>query len=180
MGELLRVTVPGAVLAAFTDWRQLPTMTDAIQCGGWVWRGIVPWVKPAYRPTMNRFASQCEYVVWGTNGPRALDGGPPLPGFFEASAPREREHITQKPIDVMRSLCRIAPPGGVVLDPFCGSGTTAVAAVLEGRRAICCEVVPEHADVARRRLAAAEAGTDHRNPLQGGLFAGGSESPALG
>jgi site-specific DNA-methyltransferase (adenine-specific) len=104
IGELARVCVPGAVLAAFTDWRQLPTMTDALQAGGFVWRGIVPWVKQSYRPTMNRFGNQCEYVVWGTNGPRALEGGPPLPGFYEANPPRDREHITQKPIEVMRAL----------------------------------------------------------------------------
>ncbi len=171
MAEAMRAATQGAVLAAFTDWRQLPTMTDAIQCGGWIWRGVVPWVKHAYRPTMNRFSSQCEYVVWGTNGARALEGGPPLPGFYEGNPPRDREHITQKPIDVMRALCRIAPPQGVVLDPFAGSGTTAVAAVLEGRRAICCEIVAEHAEISRRRLAAAEAGTDYRNPSQGGLFA---------
>ena len=174
MGELLRVTVPGGVLATFTDWRQLPTMTDAVQCGGWIWRGIVPWVKPAYRPTMNRFSSQCEYVVWATNGPRPLEGGPPLPGFYESNSPREKEHITQKPVDVMRSLCRVAPEQGIILDPFAGSATTAVAAILEGRRAICCEIVPEHADTARRRLAAAEAGTDHRQPQQPCLFSEGS------
>jgi site-specific DNA-methyltransferase (adenine-specific) len=177
MGEALRVCVPGGVLATFTDWRQLPTMTDALQCGGWIWRGVVPWVKRSYRPTMNRFSSQCEYVAWGTNGARALDGGPPLPGWYEGDPPRgdDREHITQKPLEVMRALCRIAPPQGLVLDPFAGSGTTAVAAVLEGRRAICFEVAPEHAETTRRRLAAAESGTDYRRPEQASLFAARAE-----
>ena len=173
MGEAMRACVPGAVLAAFTDWRQLPTMTDAVQCGGWIWRGIVPWVKTMYRPTMNRFGSQCEYLVWATNGGRPLDGGPPLPGFYEGNAPQQREHMTQKPIEVMRGIVRIAPPNGLVLDPFAGSGTTGVAAVMEGRRAIVCEIVPEFAEIARQRMAAAEAGTDYRNPNQGGLFAKG-------
>ena len=45
LSQALRVTRPGGVIAVFTDWRQLPTTTDAIQCGGWVWRGIVPWNK---------------------------------------------------------------------------------------------------------------------------------------
>lgn len=42
LGECLRIAKPGALLCMFCDWRQLPTATDAMQCGGWVWRGIVP------------------------------------------------------------------------------------------------------------------------------------------
>lgn len=169
MSEARRACSPGAALIAFADWRQLPTTTDAIQLGGWIWRGIVPWTKPSSRPQAGRFNASCEYAVWGTNGPRTPEGDC-LPGFYEAMPPRDREHITQKPIDVMRSLCRICPVGGVVLDPFGGSGTTGVAALLEGRRAIICEIVPEHAAMARERMAATVRGVDYRQPAQGGLF----------
>ncbi len=168
MSEARRACKPGAVLLAFTDWRQLPTMTDAIQCGGWIWRGIVPWAKPNARPQQGRFVSSCEYVAWGTNGPRELEGGS-LPGFYEASSPRDKEHITQKPVDVMQGLVRIVPVGGIVLDPFAGSGTTGVAALLEGRRAILCEMVAEHAETSRRRCAAAVSGANHKTSQQPGL-----------
>lgn len=70
--------------------------------------------------------------------------------------------------------------GGVVLDPFGGSGTTGVAALLEGRRAIVCELVPEYAEIARARMEAAESGRDWKKPLQASLFAAaesGRESP---
>ncbi len=93
--EALRVVKPGGVCILFTDWRQLPTTTDALQAGGWVWRGIVPWAKPNARPQQGRFSAQCEYAVWGTNGPRKL-AGDCLPGFFEADPPRSRDHVTQK------------------------------------------------------------------------------------
>lgn len=172
MGEALKATVGGGAIVAFSDWRQLPTMTDAVQCGGWIWRGVVPWTKPSSRPQLGRFSASCEYAVWGTNGPRPIEGDA-LPGFFEAQAPRERDHVTQKPLDVMRGLVKIAPKGGLVLDPFAGSGTTGVAALVERRRVILCEVVPELASVCRARLLAAESGTDHRAPAQRGLFAGG-------
>ena len=158
MGEAMRATRPGGVLLAFTDWRQLPATTDAIQAGGWVWRGIVPWWKPSGRPTQGRFSNTCEYVVWGSNGPRdlmALDGKA-LPGFYQANSPRSREHITQKPLDVMRSLVKICPEGGVVLDPFMGSGTTGVAAMLERRRFVGVEMVPGHQQVAERRIREAQ------------------------
>lgn len=159
LSEALRATKPGGVALLFTDWRQLPATTDALQAGGWVWRGVVPWAKTTYRPQSGRFAAQCEYVVWGSAGSMGLDYAEAcLPGFFSASAPREREHQTQKPLDVMRQLVKIAPKGGTVLDPFMGSGTTGVAAVLEGREFIGSEMTEHYFEVARRRITTAEQG----------------------
>ena len=153
LGEARRVLAPGGIVGLFTDWRQLPSMTDALQVGGYVWRGIVPWYKPIARPQMGRFTASCEYLIWGSNGalPTAR-GVPPLPGFYEGSAPQQRDHQTQKPLDVMRSLVRIVPPGGVILDPFMGSGTTGCAAVLEGRRFVGSELMPHYLDVSERRI----------------------------
>jgi len=163
IGECTRVSKPGAVGALFTDWRQLPATTDALQSGGFVWRGVVPWAKTSYRPQSGRFAAQCEYVVWGSNGPMPTDYTlPSLPGFYQAASPRDREHITQKPLSVMRGLVKIVPEGGVVLDPFAGSGTTGVAAVLEHRRFIGVELTEHYAAVAAARLAEAETGRDPR------------------
>jgi len=154
--EALRVTREGGVILTFSDWRQLPTTTDAIQSGGWIWRGVVPWSKPGLRPMSGRFRAECEYVVWGSAGPMPWDyEAPALPGFFQARPPNDREHITQKPLDVMRELVKIVPEGGTVLDPFMGSGTTGVAAILEGRRFIGVEMTEHYHAVAERRLAEA-------------------------
>lgn len=153
LGEALRVTKPGGVVIVFTDWRQLPVTTDAIQAGGWVWRGIVPWHKPNGRRTQGRFANNCEFVVWGTCGPRPLDAIPnTLDGFFQINTPRDREHITQKPLQLMRELVKVVPEGGTVFDPFMGSGTTGVAGVLENRRFVGIEMVDEYVAVAARRI----------------------------
>lgn len=123
LAECLRVTKPGGTCLLFTDWRQLPVTTDALQAGGWVWRGIVPWVKPDARPQAGRFTAQCEYVVWGSAGAMPLSlGDDCLPGFYQAIAPRNREHITQKPVSVMRSLVKIAPAGGGCPGPVHGCG----------------------------------------------------------
>ena len=159
LSECLRVVKPGGVALLFTDWRQLPTTTDALQAGGWVWRGIVPWHKPNGRPTQGRFANTCEYAIWGTNGPRPLDALPnALRGFYQINTPREREHITQKPLELMRSLVRIAPPGGTILDLFAGSGTTGIAALLEGRSFVGVELNEHYAQVACERIATAARG----------------------
>lgn len=151
LGECLRILKSGGAAALFTDWRQLPMTTDALQAGGFVWRGIVPWHKPSGRPTQGRYSNTCEYVVWGSKGPRelgALDGD-----LIEAGQCR-----TQKPLEVMRKLVRIAPKGGAVLDPFAGAGTTGVAAVLEGRRFVGVELTEHFARVASERITTAARG----------------------
>lgn len=144
---------PGAPALFFTDWRQLPISTDYLQSGGWVWRGVVPWAKKTARPQMGRFSAQCEYVVWGSAGPMATERGVGcLPGFYDYAYPTDREHVTQKPLDLMFDMVEICPAGGVVLDPFMGSGTTGVACVQTGRPFIGCEQSEEYFAVACRRI----------------------------
>jgi site-specific DNA-methyltransferase (adenine-specific) len=65
-------------------------------------------------------------------------------------------HPTVKPTALMRYLCRlVTPPGGIVLDPFMGSGSTGKAAVLEGFRFIGIERDPGYFEIAKRRIQAA-------------------------
>lgn len=62
-------------------------------------------------------------------------------------------HPTVKPTELMRWLCRlITPPGGMVLDPFCGSGSTGKAAVLDGYQFIGIEADEHYASIARQRI----------------------------
>jgi len=62
-------------------------------------------------------------------------------------------HPTVKPTDLMRYLCRlVTPPNGIVLDPFCGSGSTGKAAMLEGLNFIGIELEGEYVELAQRRI----------------------------
>jgi hypothetical protein len=73
------------------------------------------------------------------------DGGAP--------GPRANHHPTVKPVDLMRWLVRlVTPKGGVVLDPFMGSGSTGKAAMLEGFRFIGCDLDPDYIAIARARI----------------------------
>lgn len=66
---------------------------------------------------------------------------------------RKNHHPTVKPVKLMTYLCRlITPPGGTVLDPFTGSGSTGIAAVLEGFTFIGIEQNAEYAEIARKRI----------------------------
>jgi site-specific DNA-methyltransferase (adenine-specific) len=68
---------------------------------------------------------------------------------------RRNPHPTVKPTDLMRYLVRlVTPPGGTVLDPFTGSGSTGRGAVLEGFNFIGCELSSEYAEIARARIRA--------------------------
>lgn len=160
LSESLRLLRPGSPACVFTDWRQLPITTDAFQAGGFVWRGVGVWTKNnGSRPQMGRFRSDAEFLVWGSAGPMrsgedvgCLAGAwtaAPVPGI-------DREHITEKPVEVMTEIVRIAPPGGIVLDPFAGSGSTGVAALRVGRRFVGIEKSPHYFDTACTRLRAEE------------------------
>jgi site-specific DNA-methyltransferase (adenine-specific) len=83
--------------------------------------------------------------------------------FYTAKASAaERQgvtHPTVKPLDLMAYLCRlVTPPGGIVLDPFAGSGTTLKAAISEGFQAIGIERDPDYHAMAERRLNGAQLG----------------------
>jgi len=150
----------GALLACFTDWRQLPTVSDALQGGGWIWRGIFVWDKTeAARPQLGQYRAQCEYVVWGSKG--VMGDGPAAPGVYRgATVPTaRRDHQTEKPVELIETLLTIVPEGGVVLDPFLGSGTTAVACVNTGRRFVGFELHPEYYEIAVDRIQAAQEQT---------------------
>ena len=173
--EALRIARPGSPIILFTDWRQLPATTDALQAAGAIWRGVFPWCKPAGRPGgQGRFRNASEFAVWGSNGDMpARDELKHLPGYHteageeipylhgyheESVRKKDKHHITGKPTALMRVMAQACVPGGTILDPFAGSGTTGVAALLEGRQFIGIEQSPVNARIAEARLADAANG----------------------
>lgn len=72
--------------------------------------------------------------------------------------PERAEHPTQKPLELVeRMVLASCPPGGLVLDPFAGSGTTGAACARHGRAFVGFEINPEYCAVARQRIATAHA-----------------------
>jgi hypothetical protein len=88
------------------------------------------------------------------------------PGKTERNAGlNANHHPTVKPVDLMRWLVRlVTPPGGTVLDPFLGSGTTAVAAILEGFDWVGCELTADYLPIIEGRTAWARQHLGHKAP----------------
>lgn len=148
-------TRPSGYSFVFADWRQLPAATDAIQLGGWVWRGLVTWSKAHMGQGMsNRFRMNAEYVVWGSRGTLpSVAGGVCASSVFEVVPVKDRDHPTQKPVELIQHLLRVVPGHPLtVLDPFCGSGSTLVGAYSLGHRAIGIEIEERYCEIAAKRL----------------------------
>ena len=112
---------------------------------------------------------------WRTGNVHSMHGGR-VPDKISAN-----HHPTVKPIALMRYLIKlVTPPGGLVCDPFTGSGTTLCAAVIDGYQYIGIDMTPEYIEIAKRRVAywaeVGEAGLEYEpdppppDPSQTTLF----------
>lgn len=140
----------------FSDWRQYPLASDAMQFGDFIWRGTVAWDKTegSRAPHKGYFRHQCEYVLWGTKRTclKATHAGPFAGCYRFPVKQSDKHHLTGKPTPLMERLVSIVPEGGIVLDPFAGSGTTLVACANTGRRYIGIERTAEYVQITKNRL----------------------------
>jgi DNA methylase len=124
-----------------------------------------------FRDAYGEFAGQAECTVHrGADSGGASRFFPVFryePKAGSAERPRLADgtaHVTVKPVDLIRWLVRlVTPPGGTVLDPFAGSGTTGEACIVEGFRSVLIEREPKYAELIVTRL---------RKPIQPDLFGG--------
>ena len=155
LGECWRIARDGAPLMVFTDWRQLPALSDAVQAAGWKWLGIVPWDKRSARPQMGRFRQQCEYVLFASKGRIIEHARSCLPGVYSYPVVAARKvHLTSKPVPLIENLLAVAAAQATVLDPFMGGGSVGEACIRTGRGYIGMELSPEYYEISRSRLTA--------------------------
>jgi hypothetical protein len=116
----------------------------------------------AYRNSKGGKSQSMAGALGPHEGYRECDGVNASRFFYVAKASRrergqDNTHPTVKPVELLKYLVRLTatPFGGVVLDPFMGSGTTGVACMLEGRSFVGIEREPEYIAIAEKRIAAA-------------------------
>lgn len=127
-----------------------------------------------YRDTQSDSVARGHFNGWDNKGHTGDTGGASRFFYVAKASKRDRStdgaanntHPTCKPSQLMKYLCRlVTPPNGVILDPFLGSGTTGVAAKLEGFSFVGIEVDSEYLEIARRRIEAAEDESRAQLPL---------------
>jgi DNA modification methylase len=157
LSECWRLCQEGAPVLVFTDWRQLPIVTDAVQGAGFHWRGVLVWHKASGRPMLGEFRRDCEFIVYGCKGRFVPHSRTCFPGTYSYAVNHLlKNHMTAKPDALLRDLIQIVPPGGTVLDPFLGGGTTARAASATGRKCLGIELSNEYTEIAVKSLQTAE------------------------
>jgi len=153
LSECWRLVPPGAPVLVFSDWRQLPAMTDAIQAAGFEWRGVVVWHKPSARPMLGSFRRDAEFVVYAAKPPAKTFSRRCLPGVFtHRVVASEKVHLTSKPVELLVELLGVTPDGGCILDPFIGGGAVPLACLETGRRFFGVELSAEYYALAGQRI----------------------------
>lgn len=154
--EARRVLKPGGHLLAFIDWRMSANLSAALESADLRQHPTLVWDK-TYFGMGSIFRNQHEFIIHMSNGapvpPQRRDVG----NVIQCKPIRGGLHPTEKPVPLLRTLISVTcPAGGLVVDPFAGSGATGVAAAEEGRTFLGVELSPEYAAIAAKRLAEAQ------------------------
>ena len=165
--ESFRVLKPGAHLYCWCDHVNYPAIRAELEASGFHYKNCLVWVKNNHGSgdLKGNWAPQHEFVLFVTKGKgramfgkrqpnvfyRRLEGG--TTKFFSKVSNYRFDHGTTKPVELLRIIIQAASaPGEIVLDPYGGSGSTAEACILEGRRFILSEVDGDYCRVAQNRI----------------------------
>ncbi|MEM8610665.1 MAG: DNA methyltransferase [Cyanobacteria bacterium P01_H01_bin.105] len=149
--EVYRLLKPNSFAISFYGWTKVDEFMLAWRQAGFRIVGHLTFVK--------KYASSKSFLAYHHESAFLLaKGNPakpaePIGDVLEFRYTGNKLHPTQKPVAPLRQLIRsFSKPGDVILDPFAGSGSTAVAAFLEKREFLTIEKMPEYFDIAHQRL----------------------------
>ena len=172
MNELKRVLKPEGQIYIFCSTKQIPQYMSILEAG-WQFRNLLVWYKtnPAPRLSKTNFVFANEYIIYAINSPEVKPGQitfnfarqPDMHNTIITSALQGKErlkgengralHPTQKPLSILKKIIAISSKeGDIVLDPFMGVGSTAVAVKMLRRAYVGCELNVQYVNVACRRL----------------------------
>lgn len=183
IAECLRVLKPNGTIAISGTYHSIYQCGFVLQELGCRILNDLVWFKPNGAPALagRNFTASHETVIWASKSKNAkhtfnyatsktwyapndklLNPGKQMRSVWSIATTPKREktmgqHPTQKPLELLLRLVAICSNSGdVVLDPFCGSGTTGVAAVSLSRRFIGIDLNEKHLELARRRIEATD------------------------
>jgi site-specific DNA-methyltransferase (adenine-specific) len=150
---------PGGALVSFCPDRRISSLADDCERAGltfrqsWYWHKLDP--PMTFRGVLQFAVEPMIYAVKGKGARLRVANAGRAHNVFEFPTAKRRRHPNEKPVELLTAiLSRACREGGRVLDPFCGSGTTLVAAVRLGMSAVGIELNPRYAAAAARRVEA--------------------------
>jgi len=154
--QMHRVLRPNSLAVAFYGWSKIDLFMDAWKSSGFSVVGHIVFRK-AYASKSRFLGYQHEQAYLLAKGRPPLPASP-VPDVLDFPYSGNRFHPTQKPVAPLKTLISaFTKPGDTVLDPFCGSGSTLVAAQQLGRKFIGIELDACHHATASSRIARREA-----------------------
>ena len=169
IGECLRILKPGGSIFICGSYHNIFQIGFILQQFDVKILNDIIWFKPNAQPniTCRMFTQSTETVIWAAKGKKwtfnydqmkELNKGKQMRNMWAIPYPSQSErwagkHPTQKPISLLeRIILAASSPGDIILDPFLGSGTTAVVAKMHGRRCIGIEKNKEYRTIIEKRL----------------------------
>ena len=160
--EVFRILKPDSHCYIMVNGRNLKELWQAAEQAGFNFQNLLVWEKGNVTP--NRYyMNACEFILMLRKGKAKTINNAGTSNLIRVKNPvGKKNHPTEKPVELMEVLVvNSTNPGDIVLDPFLGSGTTAIAAVNTGRHYIGFELDPGYFDIACKRLDEAEGKVTH-------------------
>lgn len=152
--EWRRLLVPGGHALSFIDWRMSYALMTALETADLRMHPVIVWDKQKLGMGAV-FRNQHEFIVHTSAGTALPPQRRDVPNVLRFPSVRDGDHPTEKPGPLLETLLSVvAPPGGVVLDPFAGSGSSLYAARSLGHKAIGVEADERYCEVMAKRLSA--------------------------
>jgi len=156
IGEFVSSWAPRCTgwFASMTSHDLIPAWEGAYRSVGLLSFAPVPIIQKRPRLVGDGPSSWAVYLMVARPRTRHMATWGCLPGAYDAPTVKGAGIAGCKPLGLMRAIVRdYSRPGDLIVDPFCGSGTTAIAAASESRRCITSEELPDHYEIARKRIA---------------------------
>lgn len=154
--EAFRITKDGGSILCFCRWDVQEIFRLAIESSGFKIKSQVIWDKVSHGmgDLVSSFGPQHEVIWFAIKGKFKFPGGRPKSIIrCPRVPPLALMHPNQKPLFLMKSLCKaVCPDDGTILDPFCGSGTTGIAAKSLGLKFIGIEINEGYCDIAEKGI----------------------------
>ncbi|HEX7930472.1 MAG TPA: DNA methyltransferase [Sphingomicrobium sp.] len=150
--QMYRVLKADRYAVLFCGWSAIAQFSAAWDAAGFRAVGHIMWAKDY---ASSSFHTHCRHEsAWLLAKRRPAKPGAPVSDVMAWTYSGNRAHPTEKAVDILSPLVgAYSKPGDIVLDPFSGSGSTAVASALAGRRYLGIDVDERYCEHARRRLA---------------------------